>query len=212
MIIRRKSFMKKKMLLRSGLVVGIACVCACVCISMSAIECTQARAYAQELSEEPIEEETTPIEEIITNIEKTYEDIKNYQVAGTTIGVIAGVAVSILVSMIPSLINRSNIKKTLKQVENANSMLKQSKEISKKAQSEFVEVVSQYKETIKNLNLSSHDLALTKETLEEYVSEFKKLRAENSDLKEILLKIVANNPNLVGKGLSEEIVARYSKK
>lgn len=204
--------MKKKMLLRSGLVVGIACVCACVCISMSAIECTQARAYAQELSEEPIEEETTPIEEIITNIEKTYEDIKNYQVAGTTIGVIAGVAVSILVSMIPSLINRSNIKKTLKQVENANSMLKQSKEISKKAQSEFVEVVSQYKETIKNLNLSSHDLALTKETLEEYVSEFKKLRAENSDLKEILLKIVANNPNLVGKGLSEEIVARYSKK
>ena len=204
--------MKKKMLLRSGLVVGFACVCACACISMSAIECTQARAYAQELSEEPIEEETTPIEEIITNIEKTYEDIKNYQVAGTTIGVIAGVAVSILVSMIPSLINRSNIKKALKQVENANSMLKQSKEISKKAQSEFVEVVSQYKETIKNLNLSSHDLALTKETLEEYVSEFKKLRAENSDLKEILLKIVANNPNLVGKGLSEEIVARYSKK
>lgn len=200
------------MLLKSGLVVGFACMCACACVSMRAIGYTQARAYAQDAIEQPIDEETTSIEEIIANIEKTYEDIKNYQVAGTTIGVIAGVAVSILVSMIPSLINRSNIKKSLKQVENANALLKQSKDISKKAQSEFVEVVSQYKETIKNLNLSSNDLVMTKETLERYANEFKKLRAENSDLKEILLKIVANNTNLVSKGLSEEIIAKYSKK
>ena len=204
--------MKKKMLLRGGLVVGFVCMCACACISMSAIAGTQARAYAQDAIEEPINEETTPIEDIIAEIEKTYEDIKNYQVAGTSIGVIAGVAVSILVSMIPSLINRSNIKKSLRQVENANALLKQSKEISKKAQNEFVEVVSQYKETIKNLNASNNDLVTTRETLEKYASEFKKLRAENSELKDILLKIVANNPNLVSKGVSEEIISKYSKK
>ena len=200
------------MLLRGGLVVGFVCMCACACISMSAIAGTQARAYAQDAIEEPINEETTPIEDIIAEIEKTYEDIKNYQVAGTSIGVIAGVAVSILVSMIPSLINRSNIKKSLRQVENANALLKQSKEISKKAQNEFVEVVSQYKETIKNLNASNNDLVTTRETLEKYASEFKKLRAENSELKDILLKIVANNPNLVSKGVSEEIISKYSKK
>ena len=172
--------------------------------------------YAEgEETSEPTDTETTPEQEdskwkelYETAIQK-YEEIKNKQIAGTTIGALVGAVVGAIVSFVPAMLNRSNIRKSIDDlviarghVERLHSELEAIKTDFKIQKAEFDVVVKSVDGLEKNLNKME-------KILEKALEDNAILHKENAELKEMILDLFSHSEVLVALGVSEEALKKY---
>ena len=188
-------------------------------------ETSEEPAESSEPVEEPkdnTEEEAGRIQELIDELTAKYEQIKNIQVAGTTVGAIVGALIGAVVSFIPAMMNRSNIKKSIEDLSLARNTVKNVHEELVKIQKtydiqheEFTNVVGTVNKLSKSLdsvNKLSKSLDSVNSLLNKALEENEKLHNENAELKDILIQIASNNSELVSKGVAEAIASKYLNK
>ena len=157
------------------------------------------------------EEEKTKLQILLDELTDKYNEIKNLQVAGTTVGAIAGAVVGAVVSMIPALLNRNNIKKAIEEVNLTRNLVDESREIAKQVKEQFNIVNENYEKAIEEMNCLSQNLSKAQELLEKVSDENAIIKAENAELKDILLNIVNHTKELVANGVANEVNKKYLK-
>ena len=158
------------------------------------------------------EEEKSKLQIVIDQLQAKYNEIKDIQVAGTTIGAIAGSIVGALVGMIPALINRSNIKEALGYVTFARKLTETNEEILKTVQDKFEITDKNYNKVIEVNHQLGEELKKTEERLEKVEAQNVELAIENAEIKDILLTIALNNKDLIASGTAEQLAKKYLKK
>lgn len=158
------------------------------------------------------EDEKSKLQIVIEQLQAKYNEIKDIQVAGTTIGAIAGSIVGALVGMIPALINRSNIKEALGYVTFARKLTETNEEILKTVQDKFDITDKNYNKVIEVNHQLGEELKKTEERLEKVEAQNAELKTENAEIKDVLLTIALNNKDLIASGTAEQLAKKYLRK
>ncbi len=158
------------------------------------------------------EDEKSKLQIVIEQLQAKYNEIKDIQVAGTTIGAIAGSIVGALVGMIPALINRSNIKEALGYVTFARKLTETNEEILKTVQDKFDITDKNYNKVIEINHQLGEELKKTEERLEKVEAQNAELKTENAEIKDVLLTIALNNKDLIASGTAEQLAKKYLRK
>ena len=158
---------------------------------------------------EPEEEEKNKWKELYETAIQKYEEIKNKQIAGTTIGALVGAVVGAIVSFVPAMLNRSNIRKSIddlviarRHVERLHTELEAIKTDFKIQKAEFDVVVKSVEGLEKNLGKME-------KILEKVLDDNANLHKENAELKEMILDLFSHSEVLVALGVSEEALKKY---
>ena len=178
-------------------------------------ETSEEPAESSEPVEEPkdnTEEEAGRIQELIDELTAKYEQIKNIQVAGTTVGAIIGALIGAVVSFIPAMMNRSNIKKSIEDLSLARNNVKNVHEELVKIQKTYDIQHEEFTNVVSTVNKLSKSLDSVNSLLNKALEENEKLHNENAELKDILIQIASNNSELVSKGVAEAIASKYLNK
>lgn len=163
-------------------------------------------------SEEVTEEEKTKLQSIIDELVKKYDEIKNIQVAGTTIGAIAGALVGAIVSAIPAILNRSNIKKAIEAVDVCQGNVAKTGEVLEVVKEKYDISNANYDSVTKLLGELNDELKATKAALSSAEEAYAVLSKENKDLQEIIIVMANHTRELVGNGTAEMINAKFRSK
>ena len=170
------------------------------------------------VGEEPTAEEpATPEEEskwkeLYEAAIAKYEEIKNKQIAGTTIGALAGALVGAIVSFVPSMINRSNIRSSLGELRIAKEVVDRSHDELVKFKEELDLKDKKLDKAIEVSEKASLALERVEQRLDKALEDNKILEQENKDLKALILDLFGHSEVLVALGVSEEIFNKYLKK
>lgn len=178
-------------------------------------ETSEEPAESSEPVEEPkdnTEEEAGRIQELIDELTAKYEQIKNIQVAGTTVGAIVGALIGAVVSFIPAMMNRSNIKKSIEDLSLARNTVKNVHEELVKIQKTYDIQHEEFTNVVGTVNKLSKSLDSVNSLLNKALEENEKMHNENAELKDILIQIASNNSELVSKGVAEAIASKYLNK
>ncbi len=187
-------------------------------VAVMAEEVSSEIASSEEIlsSGEASEEEEGKIAALIAELEAKYEQLKNTQVAGTTLGAIAGTVVGAIVGLFPAFLNRSNIKQTLSLV---TDKLAQAEKILDAVTQLAVELKRQaaisnekYDEAIKGLEYAGTELKSVRRELGKYADGQKEIKVQNERIEDILMTIANHTKELVASGVAEQLEAKYSKK
>ena len=155
------------------------------------------------------EEEKSKLQIVIEQLTAKYNEIKDIQVAGTTIGAIAGAVVGAIVSMIPALLNRSNIKQAISTVALTKEIVDSNTELAENVKKDFNITNENYNKVISSMKDISAELEKTKNLLVKVSEENTVIKTENEELKDILLNIVNHSKELVANGVAEAINKKY---
>lgn len=165
---------------------------------------------------EPTDEEKSRLQEIIDELTAKYNQIKDIQVAGTTIGAIAGAIVGAIVSAIPAIINRSNIKKAIENGGVCQENVVKVNEVLSCVQEKFGIVNENYAKAIEAVNMLSEELKTVKASLEQaeenYVAlkqDNVALRHDNEQLREIIVLMVNHTKEYVANGTAEYVNSKF---
>lgn len=211
--------MKKRFLIPL-IILGMGAVGTATGFSVNAYYQNKANEVAQQVEaqeeiandENLTEEEKSKLQIVIDQLTAKYNEIKDIQVAGTTIGAIAGAVVGAIVSAIPALLNRSNIKKAIENVNITRNYVDETIKVAEEMKNEFDITNKSYGEVIKFLKETSAQLSKTDDMLKAVLESNDKLSAENAELKEILMGIVTNSKDLVASGIAEQLSKKYLSK
>lgn len=155
------------------------------------------------------EEEKSKLQIVIEQLTAKYNEIKDIQVAGTTIGAIAGAVVGAIVSMIPALLNRSNIKQAISTVALTKEIVDSNAELAENVKKDFNITNENYNKAISSMKDISAELEKTKNLLVKVSEENTVIKTENEELKDILLNIVNHSKELIANGVAEAINKKY---
>ena len=158
------------------------------------------------------EEEKSQLEAIITQLENKYNEIKDIQVAGTTIGAIAGSIVGALVGMIPALINRANLKEALEFSRSAKIQIDNNAKLFQEAKEKFEITDKKYDQVIEANNHLGDLLEKAIDRMEGLEKQNEILSSENKDIKEMLLVYVNNDKDAVASGVAEQLNKKFGNK
>lgn len=175
------------------------------------VRAEDSKAVAESQAEELTPEEQSKIQAIVDELYKKYNEIKDVQVFGTTIGAIAGALVGAIVSAIPALINKKNIHSALGVVGvckgNIDAVGKMAKEMGEK----FDVANGKFDKAIEKVEGLGKELDALKATLEQTEASYDVLKAENEDLKELIVIMANHTKELVANGTAEIINAKFKK-
>lgn len=168
-------------------------------------------------AEEPTtEEERSRLQTLIDELQRKYNEIKDVQVAGTTIGAIAGAVVGAIVSAIPAIINRSNIKKALAAVAVCQENVRKVNDVLDTVQSKFGLVNDNYGKTIGIITQLSDELRTVKKSLEQAEKNYVALKEDNvalknanEELRQITVLMVNHTAEYVANGTAEYINSKF---
>lgn len=162
-----------------------------------------------ESSEDITEEEKSKLQEYIDVLEKKYAEIRDTQIFGTTLGTIIGAVVGAVVSLIPALLNRGNIKKALEEVSLTRAVAESNEKLAKKLQEDYKITNDNYLKVVKELGIVSANLKTTETLLHKLSDENAEIKAENKEMKELMLEIFSHSSVLAALGVSEEVFKKY---
>jgi len=158
------------------------------------------------------EEEKSQLEAIITQLENKYNEIKDIQVAGTTIGAIAGSIVGALIGLIPALLNRANIKEAIGFTTFTRNLVDTNQKYLEEAKERFEISNKKYDQTIEVMGSLKEQLEKTEKHLILVEKQNEQLSIENGELKDIILTFVCNDKEAVASGVAELLSKKYLKK
>ena len=183
-----------------------------------ALKAEEISSQQSEQSAELSEEEKSKLQSFIDELQRKYEEIKNIQVAGTTVGAIAGALVGAIVSAVPALLNRSNIKKAIENVAVVEKNLDATNEVLSNVKEKFGIVNENYDKTIAVINALSNELTTVKNELRKAESNYESIKADNEelkksndDLKELLILMVNHTKEYVATGTAEYVNSKFRK-
>lgn len=157
------------------------------------------------------EEEKTKLQALIAELKTKYEEIKNFQVAGTTVGAIAGALVGAIVSAVPALMNRSNIKKAIENVALCKENVRAVEAVGKEVKEEFKIANEKYDKAIKVIESLGKELSNLETKLNGIENDNASLKQDNAELKELIIVMINNNPTCVANGVAELINQKFGK-
>lgn len=163
-------------------------------------------------SEDLTEEEKSKLQIVIEQLTAKYNEIKNIQVAGTTIGAIAGSLVGAIVGLIPALVNRSNIHEALSFTRSAKKQTEDNGKLLEVFKEKFEITDKKYNEVIEANKLLGVALEKTEKRLEKSLENQERISNENKELKEIMLIYMTNDKNAVANGIAELLSKKYLNK
>lgn len=152
---------------------------------------------------------TNEEDNFLNKIEQVFDEIKNYQVAGTTIGAITGTTIGALISAIPAILNRKNIKKAIQEVDNSKIVIDDTKKLAESIQKMFDINSADYAKVIEYLDSLSQVLNCTQLKLGEVLKDNKSIKQGNTELLDVLLTSINNNKELVSSGVAEKLNKKY---
>lgn len=158
------------------------------------------------------EEEKSKLQTIISELEAKYNEIKDIQVAGTTIGAIAGSIVGALIGLIPALFNRQNILKAIDNVQSTKTLVDDSVNLAKQVREDYQITNKNYDTAIKTMEDVSKELETTKNLLVQVSKENTEIKAENKEIKEMFLIYVNNDKEAVASGVAEKLNKKFGNK
>ena len=129
------------------------------------------------------EEEKSKLQTIISELEAKYNEIKDIQVAGTTIGAIAGSIVGALIGMIPALINRANLKEAIDFSRTFKVQVECNDKLFKEAKEQFNITDKKYDQVIESNNKLGSLLNKALNRMEEIEKQNALLSSENKEIK-----------------------------
>ena len=169
-------------------------------------ETTEPTTNEEELTEE---EKESKLQELLDQLNAKYQEIRDTQIFGTTIGAIIGAVVGAVVSLAPSLINRKNIKNAIEEVSLTRTIVDDNKKMAEKIKEDFNITNENYDRVIGVMGDISKELKTTENLLKKVSDENDRLSHENAELKDILLNIVNHSKELVASGVAEALNKKY---
>lgn len=170
----------------------------------------------QEAENASSEEEASKWKELYEEALKKFDELKNKQVAGTTIGAIVGSIVGAIVSFIPAMLNRSNIHTAIDNLGVARRDVSALHETLATVRDEFKINNENLDKAIKSVNMLEKDLGLAQSMLEKVLADNEQLHkenalisAENKEIKDLLLAVFSQSTVLTALGISEDIFQKY---
>jgi len=170
----------------------------------------------QEIETATSEEEADKWKQLYEEALKKFDELKNKQVAGTTIGAIVGSIVGAIVSFIPAMLNRSNIHTAIDNLGVARRDVSSLHETLVTVRDEFKINNENLDKAIKSVNMLEKDLGLAQSMLEKVLADNEKLHnenalisAENKEIKDLLLAVFSQSTVLTALGISEDIFQKY---
>ena len=170
----------------------------------------------QEAENASSEEEASKWKELYEEALQKFDELKNKQVAGTTIGAIVGSIVGAIVSFIPAMLNRSNIHTAIDNLGVARRDVSALHETLATVRDEFKINNGNLDKAIKSVNMLEKDLGLAQSMLEKVLADNEQLHkenalisAENKEIKDLLLAVFSQSTVLTALGISEDIFQKY---
>ena len=170
----------------------------------------------QEIETATSEEEADKWKQLYEEALKKFDELKNKQVAGTTIGAIVGSIVGAIVSFIPAMLNRSNIHTAIDNLGVARRDVSALHDTLATVRDEFKVNNEHLDKAIKSVNMLEKDLGLAQSMLEKVLADNEKLHkenalisAENKEIKDLLLAVFSQSTVLTALGISEDIFQKY---
>ena len=170
----------------------------------------------QEAENASSEEEASKWKELYEEALQKFDELKNKQVAGTTIGAIVGSIVGAIVSFIPAMLNRSNIHTAIDNLGVARRDVSALHETLATVRDEFKINNENLDKAIKSVNMLEKDLGLAQSMLEKVLADNEQLHkenalisAENKEIKDLLLAVFSQSTVLTALGISEDIFQKY---
>lgn len=170
----------------------------------------------QEAENASSEEEASKWKQLYEEALKKFDELKNKQVAGTTIGAIVGSIVGAIVSFIPAMLNRSNIHTAIDNLGVARRDVSALHETLATVRDEFKINNENLDKAIKSVNMLEKDLGLAQSMLEKVLADNEQLHkenalisAENKEIKDLLLAVFSQSTVLTALGISEDIFQKY---
>ncbi len=170
----------------------------------------------QEIETATSEEEADKWKQLYEEALKKFDELKNKQVAGTTIGAIVGSIVGAIVSFIPAMLNRSNIHTAIDNLGIARRDVQSLHDTLATVRDEFKVNNEHLDKAIKSVNMLEKDLGLAQSMLEKVLTDNEQLHkenalisAENKEIKDLLLAVFSQSTVLTALGISEEIFQKY---
>lgn len=158
------------------------------------------------------EEEKSKLQTIISELEAKYNEIKDIQVAGTTIGAIAGSIVGALIGMIPALLNRANIKEAIDFSRTIKVQVDCNDKLFKEAKERFDITDKKYDQVIEINNKLGVMLGKAIARMEGLEQQNALLSSENKEIKEMFLIYVNNDKEAVASGVAEKLNKKFGNK
>jgi len=155
------------------------------------------------------EEKETKLQELLDELNAKYQEIRDTQIFGTTIGAVLGAVVGAIVSFVPSLINRKNIKNAIEEVSLTRTIVDDNKKMAEKIKEDFNITNENYDRVIGVMGDISKELKATENLLKKVSDENERLSQENAELKDILLNMVNHSKELVASGVAEALNKKY---
>ena len=170
----------------------------------------------QEIETATSEEEADKWKQLYEEALKKFDELKNKQVAGTTIGAIVGSIVGAIVSFIPAMLNRSNIHTAIDNLGVARRDVSALHDTLATVRDEFKVNNEHLDKAIKSVNMLEKDLGLAQSMLEKVLADNEQLHkenalisAENKEIKDLLLAVFSQSTVLTALGISEDIFQKY---
>jgi len=156
-------------------------------------------------------EEQSKLQEIIDELHKKYNEVKDVQVFGTTIGAIAGALVGAIVSAIPALLNRKNIRSALDMVGLCKGYVDNVGKMAKEMGEKFDATNEKFDKAIGKIEGLGKELEALQTALEQTEASYAVLKAENEDLKDLIVIMANHTKELVANGTAEIINQKFKK-
>ena len=170
----------------------------------------------QEAETATSEEEASKWKELYEEALQKFDELKNKQIAGTTLGAIVGAVVGAVVSAIPAMLNRSNIHTAIDNLGVARRDVSALHETLATVRDEFKINNGNLDKAIKSVNMLEKDLGLAQSMLEKVLADNEQLHkenalisAENKEIKDLLLAVFSQSTVLTALGISEDIFQKY---
>ena len=211
--------MKKRYLIPL-IILGMGAVGTAAGFSVSAYYQNKANETAQAIEKQEeiagdesiTEEDKSKLQIIIAELEAKYNEIKDMQVAGTTIGAIAGSIVGALIGMIPTLLNRANIHEAIDFSRTAKTQVDGNEKLFLECKEKFDITDKKYDQVIEINRKLGDTLDGVIKKLEDVENQNNTLSIENKELKDMLLIYVTNDKEAVASGVAETLIKKYGKK
>ena len=155
------------------------------------------------------EEKESKLQELLDELNAKYQEIRDTQIFGTTIGAVLGAVVGAIISFVPSLINRKNIKNAIEEVSLTRTIVDDNKKMAEKIKEDFNITNENYDRVIGVMGDISKELKATENLLKKVSDENERLSQENAELKDILLNMVNHSKELVASGVAEALNKKY---
>ena len=163
----------------------------------------------QEIETATSEEEADKWKQLYEEALKKFDELKNKQVAGTTIGAIVGSIVGAIVSFIPAMLNRSNIHTAIDNLGVARGHVERLHSELEAIKTDFKIQKAEFDVVVKSVEGLEKNLGKMEKILEKVLDDNANLHKENAELKEMILDLFSHSEVLVALGVSEEALKKY---